>query len=146
MKSPYQRPMVANLTSKPRSPWILKPTPIAYFYEFLCRAEKTNIRPGPPRPAFHRYGRDADAPASGQYRSARDLHRELRYVGQTGNRLRAAPVGNYGPSGNSGIHGRAGTFAQHEGRSADTLPDVRLKVAWKRRIPGLLRERRAGPR
>src|ERR1022692_4208770 len=39
MKSPYQRPMVANLTSKPRSPWILKPTPIAYFYEFLCRAE-----------------------------------------------------------------------------------------------------------
>src|ERR1039458_3305922 len=37
MKLPYQRPMVANLSSKPRSPWILKPTPIAYFYEFLCR-------------------------------------------------------------------------------------------------------------
>src|ERR1017187_5789176 len=43
MKSPYQRPMVANLSSKPRSPWILKPTPIAYFYEFLCRALFFNI-------------------------------------------------------------------------------------------------------
>src|ERR1017187_3789152 len=46
MKSPYQQPMVAKLSSKPRSPWILKPTPIAYFYEFWCRAVLSSLSDG----------------------------------------------------------------------------------------------------
>ncbi len=53
--------------------------------------------------------RDADAPASRQHRPARHLHRELRHVGQAGNRLRAASPGNHGPSGSPGVHGRAGS-------------------------------------
>src|SRR5580658_1787973 len=50
MTPPYQRAMMPNLSSKRQKPRIVKPTPIAYFYEFLCRAHFSLLSHGPSQP------------------------------------------------------------------------------------------------